>query len=47
MTIGIVLSVGHHAKGNAARRPTAKFSDGGRLLFDQDLFGGRRGLLLF
>src|SRR3989339_581853 len=46
MTIGIMLSIGHHGEGYAAGIPTPKLADGGRFLFDQDFFG-RRWLLLF
>ncbi len=47
MTIGIVFPVGHHGEGNGAGGPTAKLTDGRRLLFEQDLFGRWGWLLLF
>ena len=47
MTIGVVLSVGHHREGYGAGGPTPELPDGRRLLFDQDLFGRWGGCCCF
>jgi len=47
MTIGVVLSVGHHGQGYGAGGPTAELPDGRRLLFNKDLFWRWGWLLLF